>query len=875
MKPHLWLIKFVGIIVPKRLRSEWKQEWQSELQYREMLLAEWEKLSLRKRFDLIRRSTGAFFDALWLQRLRLEDEMFQDLRYGVRMLVKKPGFTLVAVVTLALGIGANTSIFSLVNGVLLQPLPYAKSEEIVRLFESFKARDLNFENLTAPGFLDWRAQNTVFEDVAAYQPRGFDITGAGEAKRVLGARASSSLFSILRINPAIGRNFTAEEDAFGKNRVALLSDRLWQERFGGSGDVLGRGIALDGIVYSVVGVLPAGIRFPGLVDADVWVPMAFEPFELENRGGHNYQALARLKQGVSVAQAQSEMDAVASRLGEQYDISKGWGATVVSMQEQVVGDVRKPLFVLLGAVGLVLLIACANVANLLLVRAVSREREFAVRAALGAGRGRIVRQLLFESALLATVGAVLGWLFSSWTVDAVVKFGQSTFPRLNEVRLNAQVLGFTVALTFLTGLFFGLAPAWFVSRPTLSTVLNDGARGITQGRRHRFRTALVVLQVALAVVLLVGSSLLLRSFARLREVDLGFQPEGLLTATLTMPDQRFPERDTQRMAFLERVLDRISALPGVESAGSVMGLPMTFLRVGSAFYFEGKPMPEFDRMPAADYSQISANYFQTMKMPMVRGRSFDVHDTVNAPFVAIVNEAFVRKFCEGLQPLGKRIRVMDSRRDRSTEIVGVVRDVQQGDLTSPAEPMMYFPSNQRCWADAQIVVRTTGDPAALKTALISAVTEVDSAQTLYQINTFDELLGNVLAQRRLQMTLLSVFAGLALLLSAVGIYGVMAYSVTQRSHEIGVRLALGAQRYQVLVLILRQGLGVSLLGIAIGLGGAFALTRLLGSLLFEVTPTDPFSFAVIPLVLGGVALVACWLPAERAARFDPLESLRR
>ncbi len=802
------------------------------------------------------------------------ETLLQDLRYGARMLMKNPGFTLVAVITLALGIGANTAIFSLVNGVLLRPLPYAEPERIVRVFENFKKRNLNFAGLTAPGFIDWRAQQTVFEDIAAYQAIGFDLMGEGESQRVLGMRASAGFFSLLRIRPALGRGFTSAEDVFGKGQVVILSDRFWRERFNGANEALGKSLTLNGAAYTIIGVLPAGLQLTGFADADVWVPIAFEPFELENRGGHNYQAAARLKPGVTLAQAQAEMAAIAARLGEQYDASKGWGATLVSMQEQIVGNARTPLLLLFSAVGLVLLIACANVANLLLTRAASREREFAVRAALGAGRMRIVRQLLLESLLLTLCGALLGWLFSSFAVAAVVKFGEATFPRLQEVRLNGQALGFTVGLSMGAASLFGLAPAWMASGVSLCVALKDAGRGSTSGRRRRFRAGLVVTQIALAVVLLIGASLLLRSFARLRAVDFGYQPERLLTAQLAMPDDRFPGRDRQRMAFLARVVERASAVPGVESASSVLGLPLGAGVARSAFYFLDKPTPPSSEMPSAQYVQISANYFQTMRTPLLRGRAFDQRDVVDAPFVAIVNEAFVRAFFNGEEPLGKRLRVMDSRRERPTEIVGVVRDMRRGDLTEPANPQMFFPATQRCWVDAQIVLRTHGDPAALKESLRRAVSEVDAAQSLFLIRPFDELLGNALAQRRLQMTLLAVFAGLALALAAVGIYGVMAYSVIQRRREIGVRITLGAQPLQALTLILRYGLTLATMGVLIGMTGAWALTRWMSGLLFEISPTDPVSFVLIPLLLLSVALLACWWPARRASKVNPMIALR-
>ena len=681
-----------------------------------------------------------------------------DLKFAFRQLSKNPGFTTVAVLTLALGIGANTAMFSLINGVLVKPLPFPKPERLITLFENHKEQGQDFVGLSAPGFTDWRAQNSVFEEMAAYQGRGFDLTGGNTPLRLFAVRASASLFPMLGVNPALGRGFTVEEDVFGNGRVAVLSHHLWQERFGGAADVLGKSLTLDGNIYSVIGVMPAGFRFSGM-NPDLWVPMAFEPFEMENRGGHNFRGLARLKPGVSVARAKTEMDAITARLGQQYELSKGWALTLVPLKDQQVGDVRKPLLLLFGAVGFVLLIACANVGNLLLARAAAREREFAVRAALGAGRGRIIRQLLSESLLLTGAGASAGWLVAAAIVSAMVKFG--SLPRIEDVRLDVVVFWFTAILVLVTGVILGFAPAVLASRTSLSEALKDPTRGATQGRRQRFRFGSVVVQVALAIILLVGASLLLRSFSRLCAVDFGYQPERLLTAVVTMPDARFPGKEAQRMTFLAQLLERIAALPGVDSAASVMGLPLSFIGATSAFYIDGMPEPKPNEYLAAGYSQVSTNYFQTMGTPLLRGRRFDSHDTMNSPYVAIINEAFARAFFPDKDPLGKRLRVMDSYRNKPTEIVGVVRDMRQRDLVTAARPEMYFPTMQRCWADAQIVVRTRVDPALMAAILQRTVAEIDSRQTVSFIRTMESLMDNAMSQRRLQMLLLAAFSGVA------------------------------------------------------------------------------------------------------------------
>src|SRR5437899_1284737 len=665
-----------------------------------------------------------------------------DLKFAFRQLLKNPGFTAVAVLTLALGIGANTAMFSLVNGVLLKPLPYPDSDRLVSLSENQREQGQDFVNLTAPGFTDWRTQSTVFEDLAAYQPGGFDLTGTGDPARLSGIRASASLFPLLRVQPELGRGFTEAEDTFGGDRVAVIAHRLWQERFDGATDVLGKSVTLDGNSYTIVGVMPDGFRFAGL-DADVWRPMAFEPWELENRGGHNYQAIGRLKPGVTLAAARAEMKGITERLSQQFELSRGWSVTMLPLQEQVVRGSERPLYVLFGAVGFVLLIACSNVANLLLARASGRAREFAIRGALGADRFRIVRQLVLESLILAGLGAAVGWLLARWGVAAVLKLGTVGLPRLENVHLDMQVAGFSILVTVVTGIAFGLAPAWFASRVSLGEVLTA-----------------------------VGGNM--------------------------------------------------------------------------QVFVLGRPEPKPSEPQQSGYSQVSPNYFPTMGIPLLRGRHFDNHDTVDAPFVAIVNESFVRTFFPKGDAIGQRLRVMDGHRDRPTEIVGIVRDTRQRSITAQPGPEMYFPIMQRCWFTGQIVLKAKGAPAALIRSLTKAVAGLDSRQPLYFVRTLSSLMEDSVAQQRLQMLLLSTFAGVALLLALVGVYGVMACVVAQRRHEIGVRMSLGAQRHQVQGLILRQVIKLSGTGIIVGLLAAYGLTRFLRNLLFEVSPTDPLTLAAAP-----------------------------
>jgi len=619
--------------------------------------------------------------------------------------------------------------------------------------------------------------------------------------------------------------------------------------------------------------MPAGFRFAGF-NTDVWLPLALQPFEMENRGGHNYQAVGRLKPGVSLAQAQAEMDAIAGRLSQQFDLSKGWGVTMLPLQQQLVRGSERPLYILFGAVGFVLLIACSNVANLLLARAAKRTREFALRGALGAGRVRIARQLVLESFILAGTGAAAGWLLAHWGLTFGLKMGSVGLPRLENVRLDSQVAAFAILVTFVTGIVFGLTPAWFASRVSLGEALKDGARGSTCRRGEGMRGGFVAIQIALALVLLVGATLMLRSFARIRTLDPGYQPDRILTASLTMPDSRFPGREPERKAFLAKVVERAAALPGVESAASVMGMPLTVIGANSQVFVLGRPEPKPSEPQVSGYSQVSPNYFQTMGITLLRGRQFDSRDTADASFVAIVNETFARVFFPNQEVIGQRLRVMDSYRDRPTEIIGIIRDTRQRGITSNPGPEMYFPVMQRCWANGQIVLKTKGDPAAMIPALTKAVTELDSRQALYFVRTMPSLMEDATTQQRLQMMLLSVFSAIALILALVGVYGVMACVVVQRQHEIGVRMSLGAQRRQMLGMILGQAMKLSAVGICLGLAAAYGLTRMLRSLLFEISPTDPLTFFVVPCVLAGAAFLGSWLPARRAARVDPIIALR-
>lgn len=801
-----------------------------------------------------------------------------DLRFAIRQLFKNPGFAVLAILTLALGIGANTAMFSLVKGVLLKPLPYRDSDRLMALFHNHREQGQDFVGLTAPDFVNWREQNRTFEDLAAYEAGGFDLTGSGDPLRVFGVRASASFFPLLGVRPELGRAFLPEEDIFGKGRVIILGQRLWKERFQGSPEVIGKNITLDGHNYAVIGVMPAGFRFAG-IDADVWRPMAFEDWEMDNRGGHNYQAIGRLKTGISLIQAKAEMDTIAANLSKQFEPSRGWGATVIPLQDQIVASSVRPLYVLFGAVGFVLLIAAGNVANLLLARASTRAREFAIRGAVGAGRGMIIRQLVLESFILAGAGAIAGWLLAYWGVAVVTKLGAVGLPRLDEVRLDGQVAMFAVLLAFATALIFGLAPAWFASKVNLVEVLKETSRGSMPGQARRVQSGFVAAQLALALVLLIGAGLMLRSFARIRALDTGYDPERVLTATLTMPDARFPgknvdEREPGRKAFMAKAVERVAMLPGVESAAAVMGMPLTAISARMQVNVFGRPEPKQPEPQVAGYSQVSPDYFRTMGISLLKGRHFDSHDTVDAPYVAVVNESFARTFFPGQDPIGQKLRVMDKYRGKPTEIVGILSDTRQRSLVGSPEPEMYFPMMQRCWFTGQLVIKTKGDPSAMIPSVTKAVAELDSQQTLYFVQTLTSLMEDSVAQQRFQMRLLLAFSTVALVLAVIGVYGVMACIVARRYHEIGVRMSLGAQRGQILGLILGQGMRPALAGLLVGIVAAFALGRFLQGLLFEIKSSDPMTFAVVPCVLLAAAFAGCWVPAWRALRINPVIALR-
>jgi putative ABC transport system permease protein len=816
------------------------------------------------------------------------ETLLQDLRYGVRMLLKKPVFTLIAVLTLALGIGTNTAIFSVVNAVLLRPLPYAEPERLLAVGSASQRAPGVRNAVSYPDFVDWRERNRTLEAIAVYHSATLTLTGAGAPAHLHGQVVSAELFDVLGARPQLGRVFTRPEERGGARYAAIISHGLWRQRFDSDPHIIGRALTLEHKPFEVIGVMPPGFQFPIQAEpVEIWVTPALDfeaPVEpgkqpvTERRGYRYLDAVARLKPGVTLAQAQAEMAGVAAALAKEYpDNNTGNGIILIPLLRDLTGDYRQALGVVFAAVACVLLIACANLANLLLARASARQRELAVRAALGAGRVRIVRQLLTESMLLALVGGWCGLLLAWWGQESLLRFLPEDLPRLSEIALNRQTFGFSFVVSLLTGVVFGLAPAWRAARIDLNEVLKDGLRGASaDAGRAWLRSALVVAEVALALMLLIGASLLVQTFARLKREPLGFDARNVLTASLSFSETAYAKPE-QKIAFIQQALERVRALPGVASASAVLPLPLSGDGVGGSFEFVGRPAQRGDE-PTTQVRWVSLDYYRTMKMSVLAGHDFTARDDLKATPVAIVNRAFVKKYFHNENPLGKQMSLPIGVRADSTvfQIVGVVSDVKHWkELGRPAEPELYLPYAQLPFINQMsLVVRTAVAPAALADDVARAVHTLDGEAVLSDVKTLEQYLGNAVSQPRFSALLFGLFALLALLLGAVGLYGVVAYSVAQRTREIGIRLALGAPRGAVLRLVMRQGMSLTLLGVTLGLLASYALTRLLKSLLYGVTPTDPLTFATIALLLTFVALLACWIPARRAMKVDPLIAIR-
>jgi len=806
--------------------------------------------------------------------------LLQDLRYGARMLVKKPGFTLIAVLALALGIGANTAIFSVVNAILLRPLAFKDPDRLVTVTHLYPKLNL-IAPVSAPGFINYRDRGNVFESAAVSGGASFNLTDRGEPERIQARRVTASFFPTLGVEAALGRTFLPEEDQPGKNRVVVLSHGLWRRRFGEAPNILGQSLTLDGQSYIVIGVAPENFRL--YQDDELWYPLALTSEQMaQNQTGEYLSMIARLKPGVSYEQAQAAMNNVAQQVIREtrnYPSDGSWGVGVKLLHQEFVEEIRPALLVLLGAVGFVLLIACANVANLLLARAAARRKEVAIRTALGAGRWRLIRQLLTESVLLALAGGGLGLSLAIWGVDLLVKLNENNIPRAREVGVDARVLAFTLGLSVLTGLLFGLAPALQASKSDLTETLKEGGRSSSGAQRARFRNLLVVSEIALALILLIGAGLLVKSFTRLLDVDPGFRTQNLLTMQVSLPRSKYRD-DHQIRAFYQQALEKVKALPGMQAAATVSGLPLSGAISSGFFGIEGRSVAPGEQGPHTDFRLVSHEYLQMMGIPLRRGRYFTDHDTLETLSVVIVDDTLARRYWPNEDPIGKRISFNQGPNGQPIwrEIVGVVGAIKHKALDADYRGTLYSPQIQvRGGARRYLVARAASDPMALVSAVRAAIQSVDKDQPIYQVRTMDEWVAESVAQKRFSMLLLGLFAAVAILLAAVGLYGVMSYAVTQRAHEIGVRMALGARRRDVLKLVVGQGMLMALGGVAIGLGAAFAMAKLISgfsNLLFGVKATDTTIFIVTPLLLIVVALVACYLPARRATKVDPMVALR-
>ena len=810
---------------------------------------------------------------------------WQDLRYGARMLLRNPAVSAVAVVTLALGIGANTATFSIVNAVVLRPLPYQNPDRLVSLWTNVPEHGR--WGVTPGNFFDLKNQNTVFENMAAFSPGTMTLTGDGEPAQMMGANTSAGYFAVVGVEPMIGRLFHPEEYAPGKNQVVILGNAFWRSHYGGDRTIIDKTITLDGRSFTVAGVMPPGI-YPlwptteGRISFDethqqFWLPMAYNSRWAANRTAHALGVVGRLKAGITFAQAQAEMNTIGARLEQEHAENKGERIIVNPFMNEVVGDVRPALLTLLGAVGLVLLIACANIASLLLAQHAARSKEIAIRAALGAGRARLLRQFFIEALLLSVLGTTAGIALAKFGMGALVKIIPTKIPRLDQVQLDWRVLAFTLLLSLVTCLLFGMVSAWQATKPDLQPTLEHGVRTSGPGTGQRFRQLLVVFQVSMAVMLVISAGLLIKSFWRLRQADPGFTSNNVLSAHVTLGPQYHKALKTND--FYNQLIERISVLPDVDAVAIAYDHPLETNLVAN-FMIEGRTESEAERSASANFQAVSWDYFRTVGMTIISGRPFTQQDDQDHSGVAIVNEAFARQYLPQGKALGQRIQpvlpaqIWNNERLTSFEVVGIVRNVKSAGWNAESEPTYYLPATQAPFQAMTILVRTRNDPATLVSALRNAVQTIDPTQPVTNIRTLDQIVSDSIAQPRLNMLLMGLFGGLALILAAVGIYGLLSYAVTERTREIGTRMALGAQVPDVLRLVLKQGMTLALIGEVIGLVGAFALTRVIRGLLFGVAPTDAMTFIAVAAVLTSVALLACYFPARRAAKVDPLVALR-
>jgi putative ABC transport system permease protein len=804
----------------------------------------------------------------------------RDLRYGLRSLVKRPSFTLIAITTLSLGIGANTIIFSIINTLILSPPQLTDPDRVVAVWSTPK--DNRSESYSSYLDLqDWRKRSQSFEDIAAYKPSGFTLVQNGEAERVDGMRVTANFFPLLRVSLVRGRNFEFEEEPDGSQPVAIISYEFWQERFGGSEAALNQQVSLNGKQHTIIGILPAKFQFPlSSKDVVVWTTVAGEAGNLKQRAAHVLAGVGRLRPGVTLEHAQAEMTTIAASLEQEYPgANRNQTIALVGAEEQIVGkDVRRALWLLLGAVGFILLIACTNMANLLLVRASARHKEIAIRAALGAGRWRIVRHLLTEAFLLSMLSGAVGLLLAIWGLDSIKFYAADQLPRLAEVQLSARVLIFTFAVSLLTGLLFSLLPTFKASRPDVNEVLKSGTKAATSGRGLRlWRDALVVSEVALSLILLVGAGLMIRSFVQLASVPPGFDPKNVLTGKVSLTSDTY-QKPEECVRYVNQTVERLRALPGVESAAFVAPMPFSGGNVGSDFRIEGRPLPEPGREPFANNRSVTPEYFLAMKIALLKGRYFTGEEKRGGIGAAIVNQTFVQRYFANEDPIGKHISHIGANQNKGDpeewEIVGVVGDVHHSNLTKAANPEIYLPYQQNSWDWGNFLVRTKARPTTLAQSFRQQIRAVDRSVTLTGVKPLTEAISETVAEPRLYTLLFAVFGAIGLVLTVTGVYGLISYTVEQRTQEIGIRMALGATRQSVVRMVLKQGVALALMGSVIGIGASLALARLIVSLLFEVKPTDLVAFGVATLVLLAAAILASYVPARRATKVEPLVALR-
>ena len=793
----------------------------------------------------------------------------QDLKYGIRMLFKKPAFTAVVVLTLALSISSTTVVFSVVNALLLRSLPYSNPDQLINVWSVFKSNNKAYAS--AANFREWQERNQSFQSLAAYDSLKLNLTGGDRPEAIDVALVTANLFPLLGVQPVRGRGFRTEEEQPASNKVAVISDGLWQRRFGADAGVVGKPLVLDGDSYTVIGIMPPRFSFPEKID--VWLPLSFVPEELADRGYNHLAVVGRLKPGVELRQAQAEMSAIMDEQVRKYpNENAGRSMRLLTFQQNLVGDIRMALWILSGAVFMVLLIACANIANLLMARATTRQKDIAIRIGLGAGRRRLIQQLLIESLLLSLFGGAMGLIFAYGGLKVLTSVGPTNIPRLSEVTIDARVLAFTLVISLLTGVIFGLIPALQATKPEINEWLKDGQRSASGGPGgKRARSWLVVTEMALALILLIGAGLLIKSFLILWQVEPGFNPHNVITMAISPSP---PKYNTQRdfVILCQRVLEQVKSTPGVDAVGVVNQLPFSGRNLGLNFTVGGQPPVKPEDTASANFRLVSPGYLQAMGIPLKRGRDFNDHDTRDSTPVALINETLAKHYFANEDPIGKQLNIEGQQAPR--EIVGIIGDVKQIKLDAEVKSEIYVPFFQIAVPAMNIVVRTTTDPGSMTSAVLQQISRVDPDQPVYQVKTMDEYLGESMAQRRLSTVLLGVFAALALILAALGVYGMMSYLVSQRTREIGVRMALGARQLDILKLVVRHGMWLSILGIAVGVAAALLLTRIMTSSLYGISASDPLTYLGISALLALIALLACLIPARRALKVDPIIALR-